>query len=60
MIVGVGLPAHFNIQPSPCQKFESGPARKQRGIRHMAQTVSQRARLRVALKNIVYGAFDKY
>src|SRR5450631_4448848 len=25
----------------------------------MAQTVSQRGRLRVALKNIVYGAFDK-
>jgi len=21
MIVGVGLPAHFKIQPSPCQKF---------------------------------------
>jgi hypothetical protein len=25
----------------------------------MAQTVSQRGRLRVALKNIVYGAFEK-
>jgi CubicO group peptidase (beta-lactamase class C family) len=25
----------------------------------MAQTVSQRVRLGVALKNIVYGAFDK-
>jgi CubicO group peptidase (beta-lactamase class C family) len=25
----------------------------------MAQTVSQRGRIRVALKNVVYGAFDK-
>jgi hypothetical protein len=25
----------------------------------MAQTVSQRQRLRIALKNVVYGAFDK-
>ena len=25
----------------------------------MAQTVSQRGRIRVALKNIVYGAFEK-
>ena len=28
-------------------------------ISRMAQTVSQRGRIRVALKNIVYGAFDK-
>jgi len=25
----------------------------------MAQTVSQRTRIRVALKNVVYGAFDR-
>jgi hypothetical protein len=25
----------------------------------MAQTVSQRGRIRVALKNVVYGAFEK-
>jgi len=42
VMVGVGLPAHFRIQLSPCWKFESGPARKQRGTRHMAQTVSRR------------------
>jgi hypothetical protein len=59
VMVGVGLPAHFRIQLSPCWKFESGPARKQRSTRDMAQTMSQRERLRVALKNIVHGAFDK-
>jgi hypothetical protein len=50
VMVGVGLQAHFRIQLSPCWKFESGPARKQRGTRHMAQTVSQRERLQPQLK----------